>query len=93
MRGAQDSRLEWRPTHHNSVCVFTTAVGEATNLLVGIEHNANWAVAHGCTFTLFLAAMAEAGSHMFHSMQYMSNWEVRDGDGRGVRRGGIPDPP
>ena len=54
---------EWRPAAHNGVCVFTAAVGEASYLLTSIEHNANWAVAHRCSFTLFTAKLAGPRLH------------------------------
>ena len=57
--------LEWRPhpQRHNSICVFSSAVGESSSLLTAIEHNANWAVAHGSTFSAFLSPMARPGVH------------------------------
>lgn len=54
--------IEWRPhpQRHNSVCAFTAAVGEASALHSALEHNANWAVAHGSSYTLFTAPLAPA---------------------------------
>lgn len=69
----------WRPaTSRQALCVFTAAVGEAVQLLTTIQHNANWAVAHGASFTLFSTPMARntsnsqwekvlAARHMLHS--------------------------
>lgn len=61
--------IEWRPhaARHVSICAYTTAVGEAAALRATLEHNANWAVAHGATFSLFRLAMAAPGLH--------SQWE------------------
>jgi len=61
--------VEWRPhaARHTKVCVYTSAVGEASALRASLEHNANWAVAHGATFTLFTGVMARQGLH--------SQWE------------------
>ena len=55
---AVPSTVEWRPTSHNALCVFTAAVGTSVRLLASIEHNANWAVAHHASFSLFLSQMA-----------------------------------
>lgn len=55
------SIVEWRPTSFNALCVFTAAVGDAAGLLASVEHNANWAVAHSSSFTLFRSRMARAG--------------------------------
>lgn len=53
MPNATDEGITWRPTRHNSICAYTHALGPVRALLAGVEHNANWATAHGCTFTLF----------------------------------------
>ena len=54
---------EWLPRTHSGVCVFTAAVGESAHLHVSIEHNANWAVAHGCSFSLFTNKLAGPKLH------------------------------
>lgn len=52
--------LEWRPPErtHSGICVYSIAVGRASDLFEGITHNANWAVAHGASFTLFRSRVA-----------------------------------
>ena len=60
-RAAGDT-VEWRPQlRHSGVCAFTVALGDALSLTAGIEHNANWAVAHGGSFTLFRTQMSKPG--------------------------------
>ena len=54
--------VEWWPRQQSPICAFTVSVGEATALRRGLEHNANWAVAHGVSFTLFLDRMTNASS-------------------------------
>ena len=55
----------WRPTTHTtSLCVFSTAIGQSVDLLDGVVHNANWAVAHGATFTLFRGRSAGSNVHL-----------------------------
>jgi hypothetical protein len=52
--------VEWRPsTPPNPICVFTVAVADASELFDAVVHNANWANAHGSTFTLFRSKMVE----------------------------------
>lgn len=84
------STLEWLPQRHNGICAFTTAIDSATSLLVGIEHNANWAVSHGCSFTLFRAPMAKAGVHhqwqKVLAAQRMLEAHGPSGDHRGAHR-------
>ena len=67
--------IEWRPRTHNGVCAFSAAAGESSSLHVSVEHNANWAVAHGLSFTLFRSPMAPAGVHgqweKVHALQRM----------------------
>ena len=55
--------VQWRPTpsSFNGLCVFTAAVDEASKLTAALEHNANWAVAHGSSFSLFRSHMARKG--------------------------------
>ena len=50
------------------MCVFTIAVGQSSKHLPAVEHNANWATLHGCSFTLFK-------SHMFEDAALESRWE------------------
>jgi hypothetical protein len=57
------STAEWHPRVHNGICAFTVAVGESSELRASITHNANWAVAHGCSFTLFRTKMASTAVH------------------------------
>ena len=58
------STVVWQPSRpSNAICVFTVAVSRSLELLAGIEHNANWAVAHDSSFTLFRTNMVSAGLH------------------------------
>ena len=64
-----ESVIEWRPRRDAvSICAFTVAVGDSAQLLSGVVHNANWAVAHGSSFTLFRSKMVE-------DAQLESRWE------------------
>ena len=57
-----NTTVEWRPHAHNGLCAFTATVGEATSLLLGVEHNANTMVSHGLSFTLFRQVRARPQS-------------------------------
>ncbi|KAL1499742.1 hypothetical protein AB1Y20_012429 [Prymnesium parvum] len=71
--------VEWWPAAHSSLCAFTVAVGAAASLRVAVEHNANWAVAHAASFTLFGARLGAAGP--------CANWEKPLAAARLLRRG------
>ena len=53
--------VQWSPRIRSAICVFSVALGDALSLLPGIEHNANWAIAHGSSFTLFRRQMSKPG--------------------------------
>lgn len=56
--------VEWQPlVRKHGICTFAVAVASARELLVGVVHNANWAVAHGGSFTLFLKPTNKVASN------------------------------
>ena len=55
--------ITWVPRSHNGGCAFAAAVGESAILTASIEHNANWANAHGTSFTLFRKPSVVTGVH------------------------------
>lgn len=82
-RPAQSRRqttLEWHPRHWSKplICAFSVVVGDAVHLIIGAEHNANWIITHGGTFTLFRTQMIDDGLH--HS------WERVTAAGQLLRR-------